>query len=105
MVNKFQGRKPHDTGDHQPTLDGQLHGTQAEEQRRCDKWNYTYDFGNAASTVEKELEATRREQHAERLAYAQSQVRLVPSIQTAPQNRYRPRPAGSACSFQRSQIP
>ncbi|KAL9579577.1 MAG: hypothetical protein Q9203_006634 [Teloschistes exilis] len=45
-------------------------GVQAKEQRRRNMWNYKYDFGATATTVEKDLERLRREHYAFGLAGA-----------------------------------
>ena len=51
------------SGNPEITLDT-AHKREEQEQRRLDKWNYTYDFGATASTGEKELEKIRRARYA-----------------------------------------
>ncbi|KAL9582106.1 MAG: hypothetical protein Q9212_003487 [Teloschistes hypoglaucus] len=65
-VPDFQGSSD-ESANHQSSNRG---GVQAAEQRRRDMWNYKYNFGATATTVEKGLERQRREHYASGLAGA-----------------------------------
>lgn len=94
-----------ESADHQspPTCGG----ISTEEQRRRDMWNYRYNFGATATTVERELERQRREHYASRSTEASNHQQginepgqhrgtgssdrrhlpVIPSIATAPSRR------------------
>ena len=57
------------------------HNRQAEEQRRIEIWNYTYDFGATASSAERQREDLRRTQFASTLAIAGEHQRSTSSAE------------------------
>lgn len=100
----IQGSSDESADYQSPPISG---GIPAEEQRRRDMWNYRYNFGATATTVERALERQRREHYASRSTEAgnhhqgingpgqrrgtgasdRRQLPVIPSIATAPSRR------------------